>query len=292
MKLSIIVATCNRVGSLQSLLESISNWSLPSSLNWELLIIDNNSKDATREVTESFVRKYPSRVRYLFEGAQGKSFAVNRGVRESTGDLLVFTDDDCIPDSRWLENIAAEFASRPDLGILGGRIELFNPDDKPITIRTWRDRRVLSSAPDAFFFVAGCNMAIRRDVLRSVGDFDPKLCPGSRKDLVAEDADLIYRAFLKGIRVEYDPDVLVYHNHGRRSETDVVNLSRKYLRGRGAFYAKHVLHGDRVALRMAYWEIRSVLGNLFKNLFTGRPVVEEGRTLWFLLAGASTVFTP
>jgi glycosyltransferase involved in cell wall biosynthesis len=292
MKASIIISTFNRGGNLTPALNGLAGMVVPPGVEWEVLLVDNNSTDSTKEVILHFVKEHPEICRYLFEGRQGKSYALNSAVLQARGDVLVFTDDDCIPEPHWLERIATEFSSRPDLGILGGRVELLNPEDKSITIRTRRDRCVLSSASDVFFFVAGCNMAMRREVLRSVGDFDPRLCPGSRKDLVAEDADLIYRAFLKGFRIEYDPDVLVYHNHGRRSDVDVVNLNRKYLRGRGAFYAKHILKGDRVALQMAYWEIRSVVLSLVKDLFTGKSIGEHSRVLGSLLAGAATKFTP
>jgi hypothetical protein len=291
MKASVIISTYNRGKSLAPTLDGLLGMTVPSGVEWEVLLVDNNSTDLTKAVISQFSKEHPKIFRYLFEGKQGKSHALNAAVLQARGDVLLFTDDDCIPESHWLEKIATEFSSRPDLGILGGRIELFNPEDKPITVRTWRDRRVLSSATDVFFFVAGCNMAIRREVLLSVGDFDPRLCPGSRKDLVAEDADFIYRAFLKGFRIEYDPDVLVYHNHGRRSDRDVVNLDRKYLRGRGAFYAKHALEGDRLALKMAYWELRSIVLSLLKNLITGKSVSGQGRALRSLFAGATTTFT-
>ena len=178
------------------------------------------------------------------------------------------------------------------MGILGGRIELYNPIDKPVTIRTWLDRRVLASASDVFFFIAGCNMAIRRDILDAVGEFDPDLCPGSPKDTVADDPDFIYRAFRRGVTVEYHPDILVLHNHGRRTEEDVAVLRRKYLRGRGAFYAKHIAKGDRTVLKLAYWEIRALLAALFRNLVKGKSPREEWRVLRALCGGMVSRFAP
>jgi GT2 family glycosyltransferase len=241
---------------------------------------------------ESLAAHDPARINYRLENLQGKSFALNRGILESSADIVVFTDDDCIPDPHWLENIAREFSSRPDLGVVGGRIELYDPRDLPITIRTSRERLVLSSGADVFSFIAGCNMAIRREVLQLVGEFDTKLGPGSPKDTVADDPDFIYRAFRKGVRIEYVPDILVYHNHGRRSDLDAQSLKRKYLLGRGAFYAKHILRADTTALKMAYWELRPLL----LGAFTGGPDKDSARgrreSLRYLLAGMTSRLIP
>lgn len=139
--------------------------------------------------------------------------------------------------------------------------------------------------------IIGCNMAVRSDLQRAIGDFDPLNCPGSSKDAVFEDIDFIYRAFRQGARMEYRPDILLYHNHGRRSDSDVASLHRKYARGRGSFFAKHIVKGDCLVLKMAYWEVRSTLASLAKNLLTGKPVREEWKFISFLAAGAVTRFT-
>jgi GT2 family glycosyltransferase len=290
MILNVIVATCNRSANLHDLLDGLLRCEPSLSVKWDVWIIDNNSKDATREVVNEFMGRDPERFHYVFEATPGKSFALNRGIRETSGDVAVFTDDDCIPDPHWLENITREFSSRPDLGILGGRIELFDPRDKPITIRTWLDRRTLSSGTEVFYFIAGCNMAIRRGVLQVVGEFDPDLGPASPSD-AAEDADFIYRAFRKGVRVEYVPDILVYHNHGRRTDLDVRNLKHKYFRGRGAFYAKNILRRDWMVLQMAYWEIRSHLVNLFGSLARRKPIGAQWQDLCSLIAGMASRIT-
>jgi glycosyltransferase involved in cell wall biosynthesis len=290
MMLNVIVATHNRGSNLRDLLESLLRCESTNSFHWDVWVVDNNSNDATQEVVKEFNSRDPEHFHYIFERTQGKTYALNRGLRETSGDIIVFTDDDCIPDPSWLKNIAAEFSSNPGLGILGGRIELFDPADKPVTIRTWRDRRALSEDKDIFYFIAGCNMAIRRDVLKMVGEFDIALGPASRND-AAEDVDIIYRASCLGVRVEYVPDVLIYHNHGRRTELDLQVLKRKYLRGRGAFYAKHILKGDAKILKLAYWEFRSVVLSLFKNLITRRSAAEDWQVLRCLMAGITSRLT-
>ncbi|MGH6609533.1 MAG: glycosyltransferase [Burkholderiaceae bacterium] len=288
--ISIIVATCNRASGLRDLLEALLRSECPSGLSWDVCVVDNNSRDETAAVVTSFAQR-DRRIRYVFESVQGKSHALNRGVRHAGGKILAFTDDDCIPDPHWIDNIGAAFAADPGLGLLGGRVELFNADDHPTTTRTWHEQRLVSSANDALSLIIGCNMAVRSDLLRTIGDFDPLMTPGSHKDAVFEDTDFIYRAFKRGIRIEYRPNILLHHNHGRRLESDVADVKRKYVRGRGSFYAKHIADGDRTAMKLAYWEVHSTLISLAKNVMTGKSPREDMQMISQLFAGALTRFT-
>lgn len=76
--ITVILCTYNRHQSLVTALESIAGSELPESIEWEVLVVDNNSSDPTRDVVEDFCRRYPGRFRYLFEPLQGKSYALNQ----------------------------------------------------------------------------------------------------------------------------------------------------------------------------------------------------------------------
>ena len=86
--ISIIICTCNRGNSLKQTLISIGEMSVPSDISWELIVVDNNSTDATAEVIEEFARESGLNVRYVFERNQGLSHARNAGIK-LTGDLTV-----------------------------------------------------------------------------------------------------------------------------------------------------------------------------------------------------------
>ena len=105
MKTTVIVCTYNRCESLANTLDSLAKSIVPASTEWEVLIVDNNSSDRTRQVVEDFSRRFPGRFRYTFEPCQGKSFALNRGIRETQADVLAFTDDDVIAEPTWLWNL-------------------------------------------------------------------------------------------------------------------------------------------------------------------------------------------
>src|SRR5271154_5729585 len=93
-KISVIICTYNRSHSLGKTIESVASESLTPSLGWEILVVDNNSKDKTRQVVEGFMFRYPEQIRYIFEPKQGISYARNAGIKESRGEILAFIDDD------------------------------------------------------------------------------------------------------------------------------------------------------------------------------------------------------
>ena len=111
MKVTVVLCTYNRCESLATALDSVSVSQVPPSIPWEVLVIDNNSRDRTRDVVEDFARRYPGRFRYLFESQQGKSFALNRGIREASGDVLAFMDDDVTVDPSWLRKLTVPLES-------------------------------------------------------------------------------------------------------------------------------------------------------------------------------------
>src|SRR5260370_32696836 len=132
----------------------------------------------------------------------------------------------------------------------------------------------------------GAKLSSRRKGLDAVGEFDPFLGPGSRIGAVMEDLDLLYRVFREKFKIVYSPDALVYHNHGRTTDAQIQALNHRYVVGRGAFYCKHILGGDRNVLKMAYWEFSSLAKGMIKDLFAGKKIQEQGRLLWALLVGA------
>ena len=286
MIISVIIATYNRSESLRQALKSFENMSVPPDMSWELIVVDNNSNDDTEEVCSQFMEKRTLPLRHVFEERQGKSFALNTGIKAANGNILAFTDDDCIVDPYWLISILKEFASDTSISGIGGRVELYNQNDKPVTIRTYKDR-ILFSSPRQLFNppIIGINMAFKKRVFDEVGDMDPRLGPGTKAGAIFEDADYVYRAYKKGFKMVYSPNVLIYHNHGRRTETEVRSLKQKYSIGRGAFYCKYIMKGDIDILLMAAREIYIILTSLLKNILQGKPIKENIRRPCDLMTG-------
>jgi len=281
MDLSVIVCTRNRATNLAMLFASLDAQRMGRQVAWEVVVVDNGSTDRTADVIRQHTVSHPERYRYLHETRVGKSFALNRGVREARGLILAFTDDDCIVNEAWVREILAEFERDPCLGVLGGRVELFDPRDKPITIITEPKRTVVSRMKTFIEpIIIGCNMAIRRDVLLETGSFDIGMAPGSKSGAIAEDLDLAYRIVRRGYHALYSPDVLVRHNHGRRADEEVIGLLFRYCAGRGAFYAKHMFR-DRLVAKCAVSDIVRTIHLILK----GEEVARERRFLHAVLSG-------
>lgn len=220
MQLTVILCTYNRCQVLPTALESVAASVLPPSVEWEVLVIDNNSRDQTREVVEDFCRRYPGRFRYVFEGQPGKSNALNTGVREAQGEILVFVDDDVTVDPEWLRNLTANIAdsrwagaggrtiparpySPPEWlsseepvqwqGVLGG---MFDLGDKPCELR---------KEP------YGTNMAFRKEMFEKYGNFRVDLGPRPGDLIRNEDTEFGRRLLAGGERLRYEPLAVVYY---------------------------------------------------------------------------------
>ena len=117
--MSIIVCTYNRCESLRDTMTALKQQRLGPGDAVELLIVDNNSNDETKEVIDDLSKEFSFPVRYIFEPAQGLSFARNRGVKEAKGEFIAFTDDDVIPSENWISNLRAAFMQY-DADCIGG----------------------------------------------------------------------------------------------------------------------------------------------------------------------------
>jgi GT2 family glycosyltransferase len=143
------------------------------------------------------------------------------------------------------------FTEYPDVGCVGGRILLYDPEDAPITIDT-RDNPV--EIPPRRFVRAGvmhgANLSFRRSTLETIGGFDPHF--GAGTEFPCEDIDAIAATLWSGSPARFDPRPIVYHHHGRRAK-DVPALMAGYAKGRGAYYAKYVFRPDTRWLYTIAW---------------------------------------
>ena len=218
MNVSVILCTYNRSESLAKALASIAQSTVPDSIQWEVLVVDNNSRDATRSVVEEFCRRDPSVFRYLFEPRQGKSYALNAGIQAARGEILAFTDDDVTVEPTWLHNLTSSL-TKGDWAGTGGK----TLPEKSFSPPPWLagdDHHAL--APLAMFDLGcepcemmgppwGNNMAYRRDVFEKYGEFRTELGPSSNCVLRGEDTEFGQRLLSAGERLRYEPSAVVYH---------------------------------------------------------------------------------
>ena len=271
MKITVILCTYNRSQNLEKALSSVSASKVPGSVIWEVLVVDNNSSDRTREVIEDFCCRYPGRFRYIFEPKQGKSHALNIGIREARGDILAFMDDDVIVEPSWLQNLTAPLHNGRWAGS-GGRIlphwTCSAPNWLPSTGWYVAGPLALFDQGDEFGQLTeapfGTNMAFQRDMFNKYGGFRTDLgpCPGS--EIRNEDTEFGRRLLTAEEKLCYEPSAVVYHlvpeNRVQKKYylTWWFDKARSDIREMGVLPDKWLIDGVPLYLlrRLARWTLR------------------------------------
>jgi glucosyl-dolichyl phosphate glucuronosyltransferase len=239
MDISVILCTYSRCQELSKALESLCALNVPETLSWEVLVVDNNSSDGTREVAEQYAVRYGGRFRYVFEGQQGKSYALNTGIREACGTVLAFMDDDVTVDSNWLVNLTSPLLSGRWVGV-GGRVF----PEREVAFPAWIERNSsfvvgplvmfdLGPTPGALKEAPlGANMAFRKTLFQEYGGFRNDLgpCPGS--ELRGEDSEFVQRLMSAGEPLCYEPSAVVYHSVSEHRLTKKYFLAWWFDKGR------------------------------------------------------------
>lgn len=256
MLVSLIICTRNRADRLHGSLGAIARTiEAAPDVAVEVLLVDNGSTDATAQVIDEWAATVPFPVRKLFEARRGLAHARNRALGCAAGRIVAMTDDDCEPAADYLRSLADSFAGDAAPKVKGGRILLGDPEDLPVTIKD-DVREAVYSGFRPGGFIMGANLAFDRAVLERIGPFDVRFGAGTLLKS-AEDTDFIFRAYKAGFGVEYDPSIVVSHFHGRRKQSESIDLYRGYFLGDGALYAKHLFSGREVSswLRDGIWEV-------------------------------------
>jgi GT2 family glycosyltransferase len=252
--LSLVFVTHNRAAALAHTLSHVAKCTIPEGVAVEIVAVDNASSDDTPAVIARFAEQAPASVVQVREARPGAGAARNAGVRQAKGEVIAMIDDDVIPHPQFLEQVRTEFERFPGPCVIGGRVELWDQSHAPFTIKTSLTDETLGVKDHPAGFVHGCNLCYRREVIDRIGGYDERFGPGTFL-MAADDTDLTYRALRAGCPVRYSPNIVAYHNHGRTTDMQIERLVRGYFISSGAFFAKHILRGDRDMLRMAYWDI-------------------------------------
>jgi GT2 family glycosyltransferase len=248
MRFTVVVPTYNRAPLLEVALTHLAEAARRVQETCEIIVVDNNSSDATREV----VGKFAGHVRYLFEGRQGLSHARNAGVKAVPQELrtaehiIAFTDDDVEVQQDWLVVIGKELSERPDVSCLGGRVmprwgglappAWFSGEHwAPVALQDHGERRRVFDS-DTPLCLVGANVVFRADVFDRIGMFSTDVQRVRDSIGSTEDHELLLRLYAAGERALYSPDMIVW------SDISPDRLTRRYHRrwhqGHGRFHAR------------------------------------------------------
>ena len=218
---TVLICTYNRANLLGETLDSLR--STRTSLRWNVVVVDNNSTDGTREAVASRIAAFPVRLRYLFEPRQGKSNALNTGLEATDAAIVAFTDDDVRVSGGWLEASCRPLLDDPTIDYTGGPVLPIWEQPRPCWLDgarsdLWGTLAILDYGPDRFVFEErrrvplGVNMAVRRRLIDRIGGFDPALGRTGDSLLGQEQAEFFCRSRGIGARGAYVPQASLRHH--------------------------------------------------------------------------------
>ena len=239
--LSVVLCTYNRSGQLAKALDALVK-QIAETPPYEIIVVDNNSTDDTREVVRRFLAS--GIVRHAFEPRQGLAVARNHGVAVAQSELVAFTDDDVRVSPAWVASIVRAFGDHPEADMIGGRVEpvweaapppwLQHAGDAPLALMDFGEK-AFRVQPDRPVCLIGANVAVRRRALERAGGFS--IAVQRVRDGIGstEDYDLQRRLLADGACAVYDPRLLVRAPVAQERLTK--QYHRAWHRGHGRFYA-------------------------------------------------------
>jgi len=259
-RVSVVVCSYNGARTISQCLEHLMRLDYP---DYEVIVIDDGSRDETAAIA----RQYDVRLVSIPNG--GLSNARNLGLREATGEIVAYTDDDAYPDEHWLQYLAHSFLTTRHVGMGGPNIPPLEdgPIGQCVANSPGGPIHVLVSDTEAEH-IPGCNMAFRRDALLAVHGCDAQF------RTAGDDVDLCWRLIERGGTIGFNPAAVVWHH--RR------NSVRAYLRqqvgyGRAEALLEKKWPEKYNALGHVSWSGRLYGRGLLSPIFGSRPLIYQGR---------------
>lgn len=244
---SIVVPVQNGALTIEALLQSLLGLEYHKE-KVEVIVVDGDSTDKTRDM----VTKYPFKL--IIEKRNGLNVARNTGIRNSSGDIIAFTDSDCVVPGDWVKKIAENF-NDPQIGCVAGNVEGYYDDffsqyadNSVVPVMPSFKTRETTSMIKLFQHPAGCNIAFRREAVQKMGGFDEDIRYGF------DDIEVVERICRSGYKMVSDPNVVVQHRH-RTNLRDLLKQHFKYGKGSGVLLKRK---GTRE--RFSTWAFLNLLG--------------------------------
>ena len=258
-KVSVVVCVYNGERTMNACLASLEKLNYP---NYEVMVVNDGSTDGTRQIAEGY-----DYIRLIDQENKGLSEARNVGTKAATGDIIAFTDADCMADPDWLTHLVARFQSS-EFGAVGGP-NLTPPDDSfvasCVAVSPGAPTHVLLD-DEVAEHIPGCNMAFRREALEAIDGFDPIF------RAAGDDVDLCWRLQNKGYKIGFSPAAVVWHFR-RNTIRDYIKQQRGYGKAETLLFFKHPSRFN--VLGQSRWFGR-IYGDLSSFLLSRQPRIYSG----------------
>lgn len=240
---TVLLATYNRAAVLSETLEGLTSVER-TGIDCSIVVIDNNSSDNTAQVVQEYQTRLP--LCYLRESRPGKSFALNKALREcALKEIVVFSDDDVTPTPNWFQEIVSSVEKWPGIAVFGGKVEPLWPDNEQpewalsdwilafgFSRHHYADEEVLYKPPACPF---GPNFWVRRSVLQNVPFFDETMIwgPTLKTRIMGDETAFLMELRQHGYQMLYCGKAAVYHRISPEACTLPWLRRRAYTQGRG-----------------------------------------------------------
>ena len=259
-RVSVVICSYNSERTMKACLESLEKLRYP---DFEVIVVNDGSKDRTLEISESFPF-----CRIISQVNKGLSVARNVGAEASTGEIVAYTDSDCVVDPDWLTYLVAKMEAA-HLHACGGP-NFPPPEDNlvaaAVAVSPGGPTHVLLS-DDVAEHIAGCNMAFNRDTLLRLGGFDPVF------RTAGDDIDICWRFQDAGYTIGFAPAAMVWHFRRNTIEA-YIGQQKGYGKAEALVYSKHPfrfnLFGQAKWLGRIYGDLSTAL------LLSRRPLIYSG----------------
>lgn len=245
MDISVVICTYKRPESLRQTLSSFEAIPPTPGLSFEIVVVDNNSKDQTPIVCAAFAQKLP--LRCVQETRIGLACARNRGIAESQGSLIAFTDDDVNVHPAWLREMWDAARRHPETSFFGGTVTPVWARTPPPWVEAYSrtllggmvmclDRGGQEQPLSIEQCLMGANMVFRASAIQANGLFREDLGMTGRTLRMHEETDYVMRLLQAGHSGLYIPKMIVFHRTGPERTTE--RYLACYFKGLGASDAR------------------------------------------------------
>ncbi len=202
IKYSVIVPAYNATNTIEACLKALLHQSIDRN-EYEVIVVDDGSIDRTSEIVKPFS------IHYFYQKNQGPATARNKGAQEAKGEIILFTDSDCVPENNWIEEMVRPFDDPKVIAIKGA----YKTNQKALIARfaqiEFEERFEMLKKTESIDMVDTYSAGYRKSIFHSFGGFDSSFPVANN-----EDTELSYKMSQAGHKMVFNPDAIVYHlNH-------------------------------------------------------------------------------